>query len=169
MPTPERPVKSLFSYAQNEEKKTQSVLVPNQCKDGLYAMLCLVAQLCPTLCDPMDYRPTRLLCSCNSPGKNTGVGCHALLQGIFATQGSNPGLPHFRWILYQLCHQGNPRILEWVAYPFSRGSFWPRNGTAVSCLAGGFFTSWATREAQGWSNQEQNHWETFLKKQPQHF
>ena len=58
MPTPERPIKSLFSYAQNEEKKkTQSVLVPNQRKDGLCAMLCLVAQLCPTLCDPMDYRP----------------------------------------------------------------------------------------------------------------
>ena len=51
------PIKSLFSYAQKEEKKTQSVLVPNQCKDGLCAVLCLVAQLCPTLCDPMDYKP----------------------------------------------------------------------------------------------------------------
>ena len=50
------------------------------------------------------------------------MGCHALLQGIFPTQGSNPGLPHCRWILYRLSHQGSPRILEWVAYPFSRGS-----------------------------------------------
>ena len=49
----------------------------------------------------------RLLCSWNSPGKNTGVGCHALLQGIFPTQGSNPGFPHCRWILYQLSHQGS--------------------------------------------------------------
>ena len=54
--------------------------------------------------------------------KNTGVGCHALLQGTFPTQGLNPNLPHCRRILYQLSHQGNPRILEWVAYPFSRGS-----------------------------------------------
>ena len=43
-----------------------------------------------------------------SPGKNIGVGCHALLQGIFPTQGSNPGLLHCRWILYRLSHQGDP-------------------------------------------------------------
>ena len=53
----------------------------------------------------------------DSPGKNTGVGCHALLQGIFPTQGSNPGLLHCRQILYQLSHEGSPRVLEWVAYP----------------------------------------------------
>jgi len=41
------------------------------------------------------------------------------------------------------------KILEWVAFPFSRGSSWPRNQTRVSCIVGGFFTSWATREAQG--------------------
>ena len=45
-----------------------------------------------------------------------------LLQGIFPTQGSNPGLPHCRWILYQVSFQGSLRALEWVAYPFSRGS-----------------------------------------------
>ena len=66
--------------------------------------------------------PSRLLCSWDSPAKNTGVGCHALLQGIFPTQGLNPGLLHCRQILYQPSHQGSPRILEWVAYPFSRGS-----------------------------------------------
>ena len=60
--------------------------------------------------------------SWNSLGKNTGVGSLSLLQGIFATQGSNPGLPHCRWNLYQLSHQENPRILEWVVYPFSRES-----------------------------------------------
>ena len=69
-----------------------------------------------------------------------------LNPGIFPTQGSNPGLPHCRWILYHLSHQGSSRILEWVAYPFSMGSSWPRNQTRVSCIAGGFFTSWATRE-----------------------
>ena len=55
----------------------------------------------------------------NSPGQNTGVSSLSLLQGIFPTQGSNSGLPHCRRILYQLSHQGSPRILEWVACPFS--------------------------------------------------
>ena len=83
----------------------------------------------------------------NSPGQNTGVGSLSLFQGIFPTQGSNPGLPHCRWILYQLSHKGSTRILEWVAYPFSSRSYWPRNQTGVSCIAGGFFTNWATQEA----------------------
>ena len=61
-----------------------------------------------------------------------------LLQGIFPTQGSSPGLLHCRRILYQLSHQGSPRILEWVAYPFSRGSSWPRNWTQVSHIAAKF-------------------------------
>ena len=57
------------------------------------------------------------------------------------SQRSNPVLLHRRQILYQLSHKGNPRILEWVAYPFSRGSSRPRNWTRVSCIAGGFFTN----------------------------
>ena len=73
------------------------------------------------------------------------------LQGIFPTQGSNPGLLHCRKILYQLSHKGSPRILERVAYPFSSGSSCPRNQTRVSCLAGGFFTNWAMREAHSFS------------------
>ena len=83
----------------------------------------------------------------NSPGQNTGVGSLSLLPGIFPTQGLDPGLPHCRQILYQLSHKGSPRILEWVAYPFSSGSSWPRNQTRFSCIAGGFFTNWAIREA----------------------
>ena len=79
----------------------------------------------------------------NSPGQNTGVGSLLLLQGIFPTQGSNPGLLHCRWILYHLSHKGSPRILEWVAFPFSRGSSPPRNQTRVSFIVGGFFTNWA--------------------------
>ena len=63
------------------------------------------------------------------------------------TQGSNPGLLHCRQILYCLSHQGSPRM-EWVAYPFSRGSSQLRNRTGVSCTAGGFSTSWATRKAR---------------------
>ena len=60
-----------------------------------------------------------------SPGQNIGVGTLSLLQGIFSTQGLNPCLEHYRWILYQLSHKGSPRILEWIAYPFSRGSSCP--------------------------------------------
>ena len=82
-----------------------------------------------------------------SPGQNNGVDSLSLLQGIFPTQGSNPGVPYRRQILYQLSHQGNPRILEWVDYPISRGLPWPRNRTRVSCIAGRFFTNWAIREA----------------------
>ena len=70
----------------------------------------------------------------NSPGQNPGVGNFSLLQGIFSTQRSNQSLQHCRWILYQLSHKGSPRILEWVAYPFSSGSFQPRNRTQVSCI-----------------------------------
>ena len=95
---------------------------------------------CVTICDPMG--------PWNSPGQTTGMGSLSLLQGIFPTQRLNPHLLHCWWILYQLSHQGSPRILEWVAYPFSSGSPWPRNQTGVSCIAGGFFTSWGTREAQ---------------------
>ena len=103
-----------------------------------------------------DFLPSALLCSAscsavsdslqlhrqynpwNSPGQNTGVGSLPLLQGIFPTQRSNPGLPHCRRILYQLSHKGSPRMLEWVAYPFSSRSPRPRNQTRVSCIAGGF-------------------------------
>ena len=74
------------------------------------------------------------------------MGSCSLLQGIFPTQGSNSGLPHCRQILYHLSHEGSWRILEWEANPFSRGTSRPRDRTRVSCFAGRFFTSWATRE-----------------------
>ena len=86
-----------------------------------------VVQSRPTLCDPMD---------CNLPGssvpgiqarikkKNTGMGSCFLLHGTFPTQGLNPGLPQCRQILHHLSHQRSPRILEWIAYPFSRGTSW---------------------------------------------
>ena len=65
--------------------------------------------------------------------------------GVFLTQGSNPGLPHCRQILYQLSHKGSPRIQEWVAYPFSSESFQPMNWTRVSPMVGRFFTNRAIR------------------------
>ena len=66
-----------------------------------------------------SLRPGGLYRPQNSLGQNTGVGSLSLLQGILPAQGLNPGLPHYRQILYQLNHKGNPRKLEWVAYPSS--------------------------------------------------
>ena len=82
-----------------------------------------VTQSCLTLSDPMEcslpgssihrifqarvLQPTRILHPWDFPGKNTGVGCHSLLQEIFLTQGLNPGLPHCRQMLYRLNHQGS--------------------------------------------------------------
>ena len=117
------------------------------------AVLCLVAQSCLILCNPMDCSPSGSSVHGDSPGKNTGVGCCALLlQEIVPTEGSNPGLPHCKQVLYCLSHQGSQRILECIAYAFSRGSSWPRNQTWDYCIAGRFFTSWAgkaTRELPG--------------------
>ena len=92
-------------------------------------VLCLVAESCLTFCDTMD---------CSLPGSSVhGILLqeNTLLQEILPTQGSNPGLPHCRQIIYHPSHQQNPRILEWVAYPFFRGTSQLRNWTVVSCIA----------------------------------
>ena len=77
----------------NGERESRSVMSDSLWPDGLYSPW-------------------------SSPGQNTGMGSLSLLQGIFPSQGLNPGLLHYRRILYQLSHKGSPRILEWVAYPF---------------------------------------------------
>ena len=107
--------------------------------------MCLVTQLCRTLCNPVDCSLPGSSVHGDYPGKNTRLGCHALLQVVFPTQASHIAGGFFYW----LSHQG---ILGWVAYPFSRESSSPRNWTRVSCLAGGFFTNWATREARSIHN-----------------
>ena len=94
-----------------------------------------------------SLRPHELWNPRNSPCQNTRVGSHSLLQGIILTQELNWGLLHCRWILYKLSYQGSHRILEWVAFPFSRASSRLRNWTGVTWIAGEFSTSWATREA----------------------
>ena len=107
---------------------------------------CTCGLSCSVMSDSLQLHglsPARLLCPWDSPGKNTGVGCYALPQSVFPTHWLNPGLPHCRQILYHLSHQENPRILERIAHPLSRGSSWPRNRAGVSCIAGGFFTSLA--------------------------
>ena len=126
----------------NTKMNTKTFNIMSHC-----AVLYSVTQLCPTVCDPMDCSPPGSSVHRDSPGQNTGIGCHALIQGIFPTQGLKPGLPHCRQILYHLSHQGSPRILQCIVYPFSRGTSQPRNWTRVSCVLGRFFTSWATQKA----------------------
>ena len=99
-----------------------------------------------------SLRPHGLYRPRNSPGQNTGVGSLSLLQGIFPTQGWNPGLLHCRQILYQLSHKGRPRTLEWVAYPFSSGSSQPKNWTRSLVLQ---VDSWPT-EVWGKPNSEES-------------
>ena len=70
----------------------------------LWCSAFFTAELCSVVSDSLW--PLGLYSPWNSPGQNTGVGSLSLLQGIFPTQGSNPGLPHCRWILYQLSYQG---------------------------------------------------------------
>ena len=98
--------------------------------------MCLVTQSCLTLCSSLHCSSPGSSVHGDSLGRNTGMRCHVLLQGILPTQEWNPGLLHCRWILYCLNHQGSPRILELVAYPFCRGSSHPGDRTVVSCIAG---------------------------------
>ena len=89
----------------------------------------------------MDYSSPGSSVHRDSLGKDTGVGCHFLLQGIFPSQGSNPGLPHCRGILYCLSHQGSPRTLEWIAISFSRRTYQSKDQTLVFWSADKFFTT----------------------------
>ena len=94
---------------------------------------------------------------CSPPGSSVhGILQAKILGWVFPPPGDlpNPGIkprsPALQMdSVYQLSNQGNPRILEWVAYPFCSGSSQPRNRTQVSCIAGRFFTDWAMREAPG--------------------
>ena len=70
-----------------------------------------VSQLCLTLCDPAGCSPPGSPRPWSFAGKNTGVGCHFLLQVIFPTQGSNPSLAHCRQMLHHLSYQGSPHYL----------------------------------------------------------
>ena len=93
-----------------------------------------------------SLQPHRLYSPCNSPGENTGVDSHSLFQGSSQARDQTELSCICRQILYQPSRQGSPRILEWVAYPFSSESSWPRNWTGFFYIASGFFTNWASRE-----------------------
>ena len=110
------------------------------------ALLYFVTQSCLAFCNPMHCCPSGSSVHGNSPGKNTGVGCH-FPPGDLPNPETKPRSPNCSWILNHLSHQGKPRILEWITYPFSRGIFQTQESTKVSCIEVRFFTSWATREA----------------------
>ena len=120
--------------------------------------VCSVAQSCLTLCNAVD---------CSPPGSSV----HGILQarilewlaipcyrGIVPNQGSNPGLAHREKILYHLSHKGSPRRLEWAV---TEGPSWPRNWTGVSCIAGRFFTNWATSRRLEWKGLSQREREIY--------
>ena len=98
----------LLSLYRDEFRRRHTWKGDHQLQTASYSQCSgLVAQSCLTLCDPRDW-PTRCLCPWDSPGKNTGVGCRFLLQGIFPAQGLNPGLLQCRQIICCLSHQGSP-------------------------------------------------------------
>ena len=97
----------LYCWATKEAEKL---------KEDFKYVLCLVTQLCPTLCDPMDCSPPGSSVPGDSPGKNTGVGCHLLLQGIFPTQGLNPHLLHWQVDSLPLSHQGSWYLVSYCYY-----------------------------------------------------
>ena len=136
----------LWTEVHNIVQEVETKTIPKQKKWKKPKRLSEVqfAQLCPTRCDPMDYTAHGVL-----QARILERVASSFLQWIFPTQGLNPGFLHCGQVLYQLSHQGSPRILEWVAYPFSSESSWCRNQTEVSGIAGRFFTSWAIMEAQG--------------------
>ena len=95
-----------------QRKGNENQIYVSKLPTVLLLLLCYT-QLCPTLCDPMDGSLPGSSGAWNSPGKNTGLGSHSLLQGIIPTQGSNPGLLHCRQILSHLSHQ---RSCKWLPF-----------------------------------------------------
>ena len=85
---------------------------------NVHVLLCLVAQSCLTLCNPMDCSLPGSSLQRASPGKNTGVGCQALLQGIFPNQGSNPGLQHCGLFTDWNTRESNQGLLQckWILF-----------------------------------------------------
>ena len=112
LPNPRMEPTSFMSLALAGGFFTTSTTWEDPLLPHLWAGLSLASQSCLTLCSPIDCSLSDSSVRGDSPGKNTGVGCHALLQEIFLVQGWNPGLPHCRLILYHISHQGSPRILE---------------------------------------------------------
>ena len=133
----------------SQTKGTDGVTSNSMGKSALKVGHCLVIPMVTRFSKKSESRsvvsdslqPYGLYSPWNSPGQNTRVDSHSLLQGIFPAQGSNPGLPHCRQILYQLSRKGSLRSLEWLPYPFSSRSSRPRSRTGISSTAGRLFSN----------------------------
>ena len=129
-----------------------SVSKIDPCSKGHGAVLCLITQLCPTLCDPVDCSPRGSSVHEDSPGKNTGVVCHALLQGIFPTQGLKPGHLHCKWILYHLRYQGSPQVMAKMVLPGRPGKIAAADKFCIEIFPSPFLhvlsTSWQSNIIQ---------------------
>ena len=109
----------LSSKAETGLMRGNSCFAEKQARDRLYWIgKCesVSSSIGSTLCDPVDCSPPGSSVHGIFQARNTGVGCHSLLQAIFPTHGSNPGLPHYKQILYHLSHQGSPYWIETNSY-----------------------------------------------------
>ena len=111
----------------------------------LWTMYIVKSESCSVVLDSL--LPHGLYSPWNSTGQNTGVGSRFPFPGDLPNPEIQSMSPALQVDSLPADHQGSPRILEWGAYPFSSRSSWPRNWTWVSCIVGGFFTSWTTRES----------------------
>ena len=116
----------------------------------MQCVFAVLTQLPPTVCDSTDCSLLGYSVHGDSPDENTGMGCHALLQGIFPAQQSNPGLQHCWHILYHLSQQGSPyKEVHWLLH-----RIFPIQGLNPGLPHCRFFTSWGVRKAQEyWSEQ----------------
>ena len=104
--------KESYRLEKNVYKISNSCFVFRACEEALKReMWKFIAKSCLTLCAPVDCSPPRLLYPWGFPGKNTGMGCHFLLQRIVPNQGSNLGLLLGRWILYHWATREDPQKL----------------------------------------------------------
>ena len=101
-------MKALFIYLRSLLWSHSSLFSSDDRPTHAVKRLCSVAQPCPTLWDPMDCSPSGSFDPWDFPGKNTGVGCHFLLQGVFSTQGMTLQLLHCQAGSLPLSHQGSP-------------------------------------------------------------
>ena len=122
---PSLPLGSLPGSHQSPPTPTTTQELANPLRSQIMIETVLATHSCPTLCDSHGLQPTRLLCSWDSPGKNAGDGCHSLLQGIFLTQGLNPGLLHCRRDSLPSDPPGKPDSNTYIALIYPRVNPFP--------------------------------------------
>ena len=129
---------AIFTYVGMQTKKLVGILCMCAYLHFKYACIFSESESCSGVSHSL--RPHGPYSPWNSPGQKIGVNL-SLLQGIFPTQGSNPGVPHYRQVPYHLSHQGSPRILSGGSLSLFQGIFRTQESNQVSCTSGRFFTA----------------------------